>query len=106
MKKRKFTVGQHHGRLNVLPRDFTFSSMTPLMLVHCWLMGGVRHDIPALAQLDSKHVLFLKGGNKMRNKMESIMRIVEKMAREKNAWNGKMSDWDYDKGQGERLGLR
>ena len=69
-------------------------------------MGSVRHDIPALAQLDSKHVLFLKGGNKMRNKMESIMRIVEKMAREKNAWNGKMSDWDYDKGQGERLGLR
>ena len=26
------------------------------------------------------------------------MRIVEKVARgEKNAWNGKMSDWDYDK---------
>ena len=24
------------------------------------------------------------------------MRIVEKMAQEKNAWNGKVTDWDYD----------
>mmetsp|Transcript_20930 Transcript_20930/g.35480 ORF Transcript_20930/g.35480 Transcript_20930/m.35480 type:complete len:94 (-) Transcript_20930:2-283(-) len=64
-------------------------------------------SLPALAQLGSKHVIFPRGGtNKMRcNGIH--MRIVEKMARgEKNAWNGKMSDWDYDKGQGERLGLR
>jgi len=97
VKKRKFTVGHHHGMLNVLPPNFTLTSMTPLQLVYCWLMGSVRHNIPALGLLDSKHVLFLKGGNKMRHKMSSVMRIVEKMAREKNAWYDKKSDWDYDK---------
>ena len=47
VKKRKFTVGHHHGMLNVLPPNFTLTSMTPLQLVYCWLMGSVRHNIPA-----------------------------------------------------------
>ena len=97
VKRRKYLIGYHHNKLNVLPRNFTFTSMTPLMLVQCWLLGSGRHNIPPLAQLDSKNVAHLGrnyGGNKMRNKMASVMRIVEKMAREKNVWVEELKDWD------------
>ena len=97
VKKRRYTVGHHHGRLNVLPRNFKFTSLTPFMLVECWLLGSERHNIPPLARLDSKSVYHLPGGNKTRSKMAAVMRVVEKMAKKKRSWIGKMGDWDYDK---------
>ena len=97
VKKRRYRLGHHHGRLNVLPADYTFPSMGPKQLCENWLLGSERDNIPALCMLDSKDVNHLPSGNKQRNKMASIMRVVERMAREKNVWIEKTCDWDDDK---------
>ena len=39
----------------------------------------------------------LNGGNKTLQKMKAVMRIVEKMAREKNVGIEKKCDWDCAK---------
>lgn len=85
-KKRPYRVGIHHGRLNVLPRDYKFPSMGPLQLCENWLLGSERENIPPLCILDAKHVKHLPSGVKQRNKMVAIMKVVKKMAREKNVW--------------------
>ena len=95
LNSRKLTVGVHHGRMNVLPQQWTFSSMTSLQLVQNWFIGDVRRNIPPLCNLDSKNVIHLKGGNRTRNKMKSFMRIVEEEAREKDVWIADPSKWDY-----------
>lgn len=94
VKKRPYRVGQHHGRLNILPPDYKFPPMGPLQLCENWLLGSERQNIPPLCMLGSKDVMHLKSGNKQRNKMASIMRVVERMAREKNVWIEKTCDWD------------
>ena len=95
LNSRKLTVGVHHGRMNVLPQQWTFSSMTSLQLVQNWFIGDMRRNIPPLCNLDSKNVIHLKGGNRTRNKMKSFMRIVEEEAREKDVWIADPSKWDY-----------
>ena len=82
VKKRRYRVGQHHGRLNILPRDYTFTPMTPSQLVQNWLLGSERHNVPPLGLLDSKDVQHLRGGNKVLQKMKAVMRIGEDGSRE------------------------
>lgn len=97
VKKRKLTVGYHHGTLNPLPSNWKFTSMPVLMLIQNWFIGDLNRNIPPLHTLDSKHVQYLlKGkGNKVRTKMKAFMKIVEAEAKAKDVWMEKMSDWDY-----------
>ncbi len=94
IKKRQFSCGLHHGKLNPLPADWKFSSMTPLQCVQCWFIGDLNRNIPPLHSLDSKNVAYLKFGNQMRNKMKCFMRVVEKEARAKGVWIKKKSKAD------------
>ena len=97
VKKRRYRVGHHHGRLNVLPANYVFPSLGPKDLCENWLLGSEDQNIPPLCLLTSKDVNHLQSGNKQRNKLKSIMRVVERMAREKNVWIEKTCDWDSDK---------
>ena len=54
VKKRPYRVGQHHGRLNILSRDYKFTPMTPIALVQNWLLGSGRQDVLPLCLLESK----------------------------------------------------
>mmetsp|Transcript_5168 Transcript_5168/g.8737 ORF Transcript_5168/g.8737 Transcript_5168/m.8737 type:complete len:863 (-) Transcript_5168:24-2612(-) len=99
MKKRKFTVGYHHNKLNVLPPKFKFPSMAVANFVTCWLIGNVEENVPALATLSSADVLHFKSksgakiGNRVRGKMKPFMGIVEKRARREGVWIEKICDW-------------
>jgi len=95
VKKRRLKLGFHHGKLNPLPSTFEFSSMTSLQLVQNWFIGDLNRNIPPLYALDCNHVAFLKAGNRVRGKMVSFMKIVEREARAKDVWVDRPSDWDH-----------
>ena len=93
VQKRQLKVGLINGRLNPLPPAWKPTSMTCLQLIQNWFIANRRDNIPPLCALDSKMVMHLKL-NKCRNQMACFMRIVEKMAREKDCWVERRSDWD------------
>ena len=96
VKRRKLKVGYHHGKLNPLPKNWKFSSMTSLMLIQNWFIGDLNRNIPPLCILDSKNVAYFTKGNNVRCKMAAFMRIVEAEAREKeDVWLEKLGDWEY-----------
>jgi len=96
VKRRKLKVGYHHGKLNPLPKNWKFSSMTSLMLIQNWFIGDLNRNIPPLCTLDSKNVAYFTKGNNVRCKMAAFMRIVEAEAREKeDVWLEKLGDWEY-----------
>jgi len=99
VKKRKYLVGMHHRRMNVMPHSYVFPRMDPLILTQNWLLGCVKRNIPPLATLSSKDVLHLKSGNQQRNKnkMVCVMRVIKKEARDKNVWIEKLADWTPEK---------
>lgn len=96
VKKRQLLVGVHHGKLNPLPKAYTFSAMTSLQLIQNWFIGDLRRNIPPLCRLDSKNVAFLTRGNNIRNKMVAFMRIVEQEAKEKDVWIERLGDWNHE----------
>ena len=69
--------------------------MTCLLVIHYWLIGDRASNVSPVCALDSNNVRYISNGNKVRNKMNSFMRIVEKEARKKVVWLEKKSDWDY-----------
>ncbi|KAL7550471.1 hypothetical protein ACHAWF_014861 [Thalassiosira exigua] len=60
-----------------------------------WFIGDLRSNIPPLCTIDSINLQHLKVGNRVRNKMKSFMKVVERLARDKDVWLEKVSDWDY-----------
>jgi hypothetical protein len=95
LKRRKLTMGSHHGSLTPLPQDWKFPSMTWTQLIHNWLLGNEEYNIPPLVYLDVNHVRHCNNGtgNSMRNNMKAMMSIVEKEAREKGCWVEKQQEW-------------
>ena len=100
IKKRRFTVGYHHNKLNVLPPNFEFPSMNVEQLINCWLLGSIEQNVPAYCTLSSKDVMHLKSkksgkpiGNGVRLKMVAFMKIVEQYARKENVWIEEKEDW-------------
>ncbi|KAL7550473.1 LOW QUALITY PROTEIN: hypothetical protein ACHAWF_014863 [Thalassiosira exigua] len=53
LKKRRLKVGFHHGKLNPLPKQWKYSSMTSLQVVQSWFIGDLRSNIPPLCTIDS-----------------------------------------------------
>lgn len=97
VKKRKYRVGMHQNRLNVLPQNFVFPKMTPRVMTENWLVGCVKSNIPPFATLNPKDVCHLPSGNKVRNKMKCVMGVIEKEARDKNVWMEKLADWNLER---------
>jgi hypothetical protein len=95
IKKRKYVVGYHHGRLQVLPAHFKFPKMTSPQLITNWLVGNKDENIPPYWSLSSVDLKHIKNGCKKWNCMKSFMSVVEKYGRKYNAWKEIPSEWDY-----------
>ena len=95
VKKRKLTMGSHHGLLTPLPSDWEFPSMTWSQLIENWFLGNQRDNLPPIIDLDSKLVKHCnKGsGNRMKGNMVAFMRVVEMEAREKSCWKNDNREW-------------
>jgi hypothetical protein len=95
VKKRKYMVGYHHGRLQVLPAHFQFPKMTTPQLIANWLVGSKDSNVPlywSLSAVDLKHI---KNGCKKWNCMKSFMCVVERYGRKYICWKDVPSEWDY-----------
>ena len=93
--KRKFTVGYHHGKLNVLLSYYKFPPMTFSQLIVNWLLGIVSENVPFLWTLSSKGINNVKNGKRMWNMMKCFMSEVKRVAIDKVCWKAKVKYWDY-----------
>ncbi|GFH55956.1 hypothetical protein CTEN210_12433 [Chaetoceros tenuissimus] len=110
LKKRKFTIGFHHGQLNPLPPNYEFPSMSCASLVRNWFIGDSERNVPPFGTLDShmvKHIgIYSKKNPEQRLKrpsgaadlsmMKSFMTVVERIAKENKIWKKKNERWNLD----------
>ena len=94
-KKRKFTVGHHHGNLNTLPSTYQLPPMTCSQLIVNCLIWSVYDNSPPLWTLISKEVKYIKNGNRMCNMMKLFMSAVNIVAIDKLCCKYKMKYWYY-----------
>ena len=92
MKKRKLKVGFHHGKLTILPVDFSFPRMTMHQLVLNWLVGNVKKNQPPYCALSAKEFGHDKRLHLPFCEMRVIMKYVECVARRHSCWIEKNVD--------------
>ena len=95
MKKIKFTVGYHHGKLNVLPYNYYFPPMTCSPLIVNCLPGSLYNNVPLLWNFSSKKVTHINNGVRMWNIMKGFMYEVNRLAIDKVCCKSKIKDWGY-----------
>ncbi len=77
LKRRKLTVGFHHGKLNVLPADWTYPKMNLVQLIHLYQMGSPSEGVTALCLCTSARVRhFDKGGTNL-SRMLRVMKVFK-----------------------------
>lgn len=87
MKRRKTTIGFHHGTLNPLPSDFVgYPRMNLQQMISMWLMGSSSEGIIALRQLNSKNVNYFDKEGANLSRMRRLMAAVEHYARLRGVW--------------------
>ena len=93
LKKRKLTVGFHHGCLQVVPVYWKFLNMTIKHFIDNWFIGNEREKIPPLVVLQFNHITHIKtaksersGKSKLRQ-MRSVMKVVKKYAIQEGCWS-------------------
>ena len=94
-KKRKFTVGYHHGKLNYLPSNYQFPLTACFQLIENWLLGILFNNVIPLFNLSSKEVNHINNGMRLCNMMECFVSEVNRVSIDKVCWKYKMNDWDY-----------
>ena len=86
LKKRKLTVGFHHGRLQVVPVYWTSPNMTIKQFIDNWFIEHERDNILPFAVLQFNHVVHIKTAKSARSgkpklqQMRSVMKVVKKYA--------------------------
>ena len=56
MKRRRFSIGFHNGKLQVLPPLWDFPKMTAKQLIDNWCVGDNKSGVPPFYYLKAKHV--------------------------------------------------
>ena len=69
-KKRKFTVGYHHGKINVLTYNNQLPPMTLSHLIVNWLLVSGSDNVLPLWTLGSKEIKHINNGVRMWNMMK------------------------------------
>ena len=92
---RKFAVGSHHGKLNILPSNYQFPPMTCFQLIANWLLESVSENLPPLWNLRSKKVKHINNSMRMWNMMKCFMSKVKRVYIDKVCWKAEMKYWDY-----------
>ena len=93
MKKRAYTVGIHHGRINPLPSTWVYPQMNILSLITLWLIGNKAEGVPPLRRLTTANVRHFDNQGRTLSKMRKVMGTVESFAREKKVWV-KFNEWN------------
>ena len=86
VKMRKLKVGFHHGKLTILPVDFSFPRMTTNQLVLNWLVGNIKKNFPPYCALSGTDFGHDKRLHKSFHEMKILMRYIECVARRHNCW--------------------
>ena len=79
VKRRKFTIGMHHGRLNPLPADFKFPSQTLQQLVVNYLLGDSAKNSPPYSLFSPDYFRHCKSDLKSLSMMKKLMNHVKKL---------------------------
>ena len=99
LKRRKLTVGLHHGKLNVLPANWKYPKMTMVQLIHLYLMGSPSEGVAALRLCNSAHVgHFDKEGMNL-SRMKRVIKVVEHYAKQRGVWKPLTGGSDYWNGE-------
>ncbi len=95
LKCRKLIVGFHHGKLNVLPANWTYPKMNLVQLIHLYLMGSPSEGVTALRLCISAHVGHFdeEGTNLLR--MRRVMKVIEQFGRRRGVWKPTTAGADY-----------
>ena len=97
IKKRKLTVGWHHGKLNPLPSTWEFPKNTTLInMMNMWLLGNKKENVPPFKFLSSSNVKHLKASPSTLSKMKQVMLKIENIGKRKNLWNSNLL-WNGEK---------
>ena len=56
MKRRRLSVGFHHGKLQVLSPLWDFPKITAKQLIDNWYVGGKKSGVPIFYYFTAKHV--------------------------------------------------
>ena len=87
LKKRKLTVGFHHGCLNPLPSTFVYpEGMNVVSLISMWLIGNREAGVPPLRRLTSANVKHFDAKGRTLSKMRKLMEHVESLAVKRKVW--------------------
>ena len=94
VKRRKITIGFHHGVLNPLPPTWDFPKAIPIIhLLNAWLIGDLQHNIPPFHVLQPIHVKHLKSGRQNLSKMKQVMTKIEELGKKENVWHSDVKHW-------------
>lgn len=93
VKRRRLTLGFHHGKLQCLPAHWKFPTMTCKQLFENWFIGNKRDNVPPFALLKHHHVDHIKNGAATLRKMKSFMKVIECHARDEGCWIESKADW-------------
>lgn len=85
VKKRKLTIGYHHGKLCMLPPHWDFPSMNTKQLFESWLLPGNK-GFPPYSQFTDAFVSHIPRASQKLRQMRATMSIIERWAKEKNCW--------------------
>jgi hypothetical protein len=112
VKRRRLTMGYHHGRLQVLPSYWVFPNMTIRQLLENWFVGNAELKIPPYALLCNNHVAHITteknkntGKVKLRQMRLTMMKVKEHAIAE-DCWTENREKWtaDYTAKMWEKVG--
>ena len=86
VKRRKMTVGFHHGVLNPLPSSWSYPKMNMIQLINLYLLGSPAEGVSALRHLNSKHVMHFDKEGMNLSRMKRLMGVVEHYGRARGVW--------------------
>ena len=99
LKRRKLTVGFHHGKLTVLPASWKYPKMNLVQLIHLYQMGSPSEGITALRLCKSSDVNHFDKEGRNLSRMRRVMKVVEHYARTRSVWKPLNAGSDYWDGE-------
>ncbi len=99
LKRRKLTVGFHHGKLNVLPASWKYPKMNLVQLIHLYQMGSPSEGITALRLCKSSDVNHFDKEGRNLSRMRRVMMVVQHFARMRGVWKPLTAGSDYWDGE-------
>jgi hypothetical protein len=95
LKRRRFTVGFHNNKFNVLPALWRYpKGVTLIHLMNLWLIGVKNDNVPPLGILDTQSFKHFDNNARRYSTFKQVMVIVERFGRERGVWLEDRNNWD------------